>query len=637
MSESLPELPFDGQIFIDAFRVKWEYNSELRCWQRRGVVSELPAATELQLGLLSARLKQLLDGIPEKGGHFGIIAKPLLSLKSNGTPFFKDEISKVYKDESGTVIIGLSSAERPYDSERFNGKLLRFTTGLLINRSYLIFTNDTTKIYIDGDATSASQNDKFAIFNKEDYNPNGVILGDIVLVSESIDITCVDGQGSELSETCNNLSVIRADDPDNPPALDFKINDNFINNLCVTIPGCIGPTGSKGDQGDQGDPGTGDGPTGDQGDQGDDAPSIANTFTGIKIVDVDDIYDTAVVALELDTANGRLGVIKARVRSPNDFSPADKIMSTPVSRSVDFTDDDSFSYEVVMPSVDPIGVADVDLLKYPHKFKPNSSDETIVSKIKLSSFLNKLSEFYNDKLLEVNDKYNQEIKTYINGKDEIARGILADMAQEVATCEFELPIEFCLGISPNDCGGGEAEGEFNKTEFDYPLAGNFFSMTSGVIKKATDLGTYTVVPTTSDSIVDQYTSIKYPDSNSPSASVTLPAGGYIIQWLSGTIKSSATDYLVGSDIPGEGLEILYIDGGATEPEITVPMPIPSETFNPKEQSAVEFAYREAPINEKAIGIEIVNQDGGQIRLKANLPGIQPQGSIKVKVLRVILT
>jgi hypothetical protein len=86
----------------------------------------------------------------------------------------------------------------------------------------------------------------------------------------------------------------------------------------------------------------------------------------------------------------------------------------------------------------------------------------------LSTFLNEMAAFWQNKLNEIDAEYNRQLKAFIEGKDREARLILAQLCQELSDCEWERPIEFCLGIAPNDClpdatgaaggagGGGEA-------------------------------------------------------------------------------------------------------------------------------------------------------------------------------------
>ena len=42
----LPQQAFDSQIFIDAFRVRWEFDGSAKCWRKIGQEPDIPAATE---------------------------------------------------------------------------------------------------------------------------------------------------------------------------------------------------------------------------------------------------------------------------------------------------------------------------------------------------------------------------------------------------------------------------------------------------------------------------------------------------------------------------------------------------------------------------------------------------------------
>jgi len=632
----LPQQAFDGQIFIDAFRIKWVFDGDANCWRKVGTVPDIPLATELQTGLLSAKLKQLLDGIPEKGGHFGIITQPLLSLTSqNPRVFKKDAVRDIGKTDSGTQIRGESVNDRPLNPEQYVGKILMFKTGILSKKVFLIFTNDDADIHLEGDASAASKGDKYEIIDMSNLNPSGVLLGDIMLVSDSIDINCVDGDGLPLVGDNCNLDFIKCDDINSPPGLNFQINSDFLESFCVTIPGCKGPKGNRGDQGDDGAQGTGDGPQGEQGDPGVDAPAIANTFTGVKIIDVDDIFDTAIVAMELDADNGKLNVIRAKVRVPDNDTPATQLVTTPLVRSLVFTNEDTFDYNILQPSIDPIGEPDIDLVKYPAQFT-GFDTETNVNRIKLSDLVNSVLAYYDGKLSELNDEYNRQLKEYIEEKDAAARGILADLAMKVAECEFELPIDFCIGLTPN-CSPIDGGLGFTNTddEFDYPFASLLFG--TSATGKAVDLGTLNILSTISTGLGDPLVSVKFPsqdgnvDNQASVGTATLPAGGYVIQWMGGVIKSSATDYLVGDPTLGVGLEAVVDDGGGP---VVFKMPIPTKPFNAQESSSVEFAYQEAPLSEKIMAIPLTS--GGTISLRANLPGVQPSGNISLRIIKVEL-
>jgi len=70
-----PARPFDGMKFTDSWRRKWVYSSSNSSWQFNGFVPDIPIADRENIGLLSPKLKLLLDGIKAKSGSFGIIAK----------------------------------------------------------------------------------------------------------------------------------------------------------------------------------------------------------------------------------------------------------------------------------------------------------------------------------------------------------------------------------------------------------------------------------------------------------------------------------------------------------------------------------------------------------------------------------
>jgi hypothetical protein len=449
-----PSRPFDSQVFVDVTRVRWVFNSEDKSWQRSGVETDIPLATETQPGLLSAQLKQLLDGIPPKGGHFGIIARPLLSVVPLAhETIVKDTVEFAIKTEAGSSIRAVSAHEAAFEENAFAGKLLRFNTGVLKDSVFLIGGNTDVDIKLIGDSGSANSDDKFEIIEPTALNLNGIIAGDIQLVSESIDIACVDHVDNPIiTDVCPPCN----DNTEKPPALDFKVSDLFKSQFCAQQPGCDGPRGDKGKKGKNGDDGTGDGPQGDVGSAGVSAPSTPMQFDGIKIIDIDDIYDTAVVAIEVDAPNGRLNIVKAKIKTPDDNTPASQVIASEVFRTLEFTGN-GFEYNLLRPTVDPIGTDDVKIGYYPQGFETktdgatNKPDTTTVSIANLSDFIKEVEDYWEVKLKEISAVYDQQIKDFITAKDADARKALATLCQELAECEWERPIEFCLGPTPNEC------------------------------------------------------------------------------------------------------------------------------------------------------------------------------------------
>jgi hypothetical protein len=440
--------------------VKWIYDAEEKSWQHDGVVTDIPAATKTQPGLLSAQLKQLVDSISPKGGHFGIITRPLLSVVPiNHESILKDSVQIAYAIASGTTIRANSPFEiSAFEENVYVGKLLRFTSGILRDRMFLISENTDSEITILGTANHAKPKDKFEIIEPTALNLNGVIAGNIELVSESIDIECVDADNNQIDQECNPSSMRAVDG--RLPALDFKIGDLFKSTFCAQQPGCEGVRGDKGPKGLSGADGTGDGPQGEAGDPGIDAPNTPIQLDGVKIIDIDDIYDTAVIAVEVNQQSGKLNIVKAKIRTPDDNTPANQLITTEVFREIEFTGD-GFGFSLLKPPVDPIGTEDVKIAYYPQGFEIPSGGginkplTTPVSVMDLSGLLNEMCNFWQVKLDQINDDFNQQIKTFIESKDDEVRKNLAQLCQELSECEWEKPIEFCIGTIASNCNPGD--------------------------------------------------------------------------------------------------------------------------------------------------------------------------------------
>lgn len=70
---SLPNLAFDGQTFVDAYRVKWSWDAESQLWFKIGPADAIPNADESTTGLLSPAGKIALDATSSASGGFGFI------------------------------------------------------------------------------------------------------------------------------------------------------------------------------------------------------------------------------------------------------------------------------------------------------------------------------------------------------------------------------------------------------------------------------------------------------------------------------------------------------------------------------------------------------------------------------------
>lgn len=669
MATQIPQVPFDGQIFIDAYRIKWVYNSDSGCWSKRGSLPKFPDATEEQRGLLSPTLKRVIDSIPEAGGHFSFVVDPKLSaVPHKHTALLKSTVIETAKNDAGSSIKIFDNASDGMDANEYAGKIVLFKNGLLNNKTLFITSNDETTIYVQGpDATQSKIGDKLEIIDSTAMNKDGLIHGDIVLTSESLDITFIDGNGNEIDGDCK---VIRCDNADNPPGIDIKLSDKFINEFCVQIPGCKGPKGNRGEKGPKGADGTGDGPSGEDGDAGANA-TVPHVFTGVKIKDITDIFDTAVVGVNLDAAKGKLHVTKARVKTADNSKPADQVIASAISRGIVFTNDD-FEYEIIMPNGDPINNTNVTILHYPESFSAkesagdNKPESFTIWNLKLKSLIDALIVNYKEKLTEIATQYDTEIKPYVESKDKEARTILAELADDVAQCEFQLPIEFCMSAEPQgDCGPKQetmpTPGPIGEILGGDLRDGNISELPPVVVRPRIphddddddddddlDEREPTDPPATPTDLITGETGgqSEYPGSNNDgvyrptqpniiygsatSQPITyadgtpnLPAGTYIVQWVGGSGRVNDGPFNV-------GVTIEYTDDTGTN-SVAFTEPEEVKTYN-WDAKAYSESRKKLSLDKNIVSFTLTTP--GSAIAKFELDGDNPTGSVKLKTMRV---
>lgn len=417
-SGQLPEALFDGQEFVDAFRVLWVYSSANNCWLAKGKVDAVPVANGTNVGLLPSKLKFLLDGIPDKGGGYAIITRPLLAKRSA-------------------------------------------------------------------------------------KNPDGVLFGNIELISDTLNIQCVDSNGSTIGDACTKVAFKEYDAL--PPGFDINLSDKLLASLCVEVPGGPGPIGQPGEDGDPGPDGTGDGPVGLEGEPGADA-LVNSKFTGIHILDVDDIYDTAVVKLDIDAPVGKLFVTKARLALPSDdTTPADQLIVNQISRGIRFGD--CWDYSLVrLPcrAGDDFDIVDPLIAYYPDSFDPTSVDgknDFGFVRARLSDLINKQIDFYKGKLDDISAQYDKEIAAFIEEKDAEARKVLDALGDRLTECENITYLEYCIGIEgecnepppPPVSAGGPGTGQVSSNDPDCAAFLKFvYRCTDVANSSCQDLGTFSI-------------------------------------------------------------------------------------------------------------------------------------------------
>jgi hypothetical protein len=291
-------------------------------------------------------------------------------------------------------------------------------------------------------------------------NQVGLVSGQVQLHSDSLNIECIDADGAPY------LGQALPDDASgtNLSGLRFSLSQNFIDALCLEVVGPIGRKGEKGATGPAGIDGFNDGPEGEKGDAGLDA-TVAHTFSGIKVVDTSDIVDTAVVALRMDGTAGLMSYTTAKMNVPSNTAPADQLSAQPIQRSLSYPTipEDGKDYVTLddwvlaYPNGDPLSdpdTADVLLVKMSPDLQVG--EVSSIELTKLSDLVKVVVDSYKEKLASFQDIWMAQMKSYIESKDAAAREALATIAQQVAQCEFQRPLEFCLGIAPSDCSTGIA-------------------------------------------------------------------------------------------------------------------------------------------------------------------------------------
>jgi len=376
---NLPQGLFDGQIFLDVFRVKWVYSSNQNSWMRQGKIDAIPTADGTNVGLLTKDFKSFIDKVDEKGGGFAIITSPFLTKRTGS-------------------------------------------------------------------------------------NPDGVLFGSVELISESFNLDCVGASGVQFSQAkpCNRNCFTESDKL--PPGFDFSLSDKFWTSICgVNIPGGPGLPGSDGDKGDLGTLGTGDGPAGLHGDLGQDA-TYRLPITGVKLIDAEDIFDAAVVKLELDQPNGVLYVTKAKTLF-SDALVADQVIARQISRSIKFGT--CWEYQIIMdPCIvgDDYDVLDPLIAYLPEHFNPNNTQVRgyQLVRAKFSNLIDRIIDAHRTKLQEEAKRLDGLISDFITSKDTDARNILSELTDRLAECENITYLDYCIGIGPpcnissSSSGGGES-------------------------------------------------------------------------------------------------------------------------------------------------------------------------------------
>ena len=291
---------------------------------------------------------------------------------------------------------------------------------------------------------------------QSEENPEGVISGDIHLLSDSLEIRCVDVNDAAISYTPIDAGCPRQTADQSYPGLSFKLSDKFIDSMIVNMPGNTGRKGKKGKKGATGKPGYSGGPAGLRGEPGPDITDLAS-LEGVKFNDIDGVTDKAIVRMRLlDSGNGcRLILDKSRLNTST-TAPADKVIATPIYRVITFDAPDNdcatgmSKWSISKGTGDP-APTDINLIKLPKGAGEGSDSIGFNAGYRLSSFITDIITEYEKKLKKIDEAYGKQAKEYVLGVDRKARQILSGLAGDLSNCEFNLPaVEYCITFTGCD-------------------------------------------------------------------------------------------------------------------------------------------------------------------------------------------
>ena len=283
-----------------------------------------------------------------------------------------------------------------------------------------------------------------------DANPAGVIQGDIKLVSDSLNIQCVDSSLEKITTTtftndCRPCETKTETEVDviSQPGLQFELNEKFLKTLLIDLPGPRGSRGLSGPEGFKGAEGPAEGPVGNQGLKGANADHKCE-LNGIKYEDLSGLTDSAIINMEMADV---CEIILTKAKLDVSLDPADKIVATPATRSVTFGSSSTCDL-TNMDNWSLTGGVDMQLIRLA---KGSQSDEMMFNAMSLSDFVTDVVGHYKEKLVAIDEKWGKELKEFTESVDDKARGIISSLANDVSMCEFNLPAtEYCITLE--ECG-----------------------------------------------------------------------------------------------------------------------------------------------------------------------------------------
>ncbi len=300
--------------------------------------------------------------------------------------------------------------------------------------------------------------DKFSYGKTSAGGFNGIISGNIVLRSNSLTITCTDQNGRLITEEC--VTPPYSNDMPKTPALDINYSVDFLDTLCIVVPGGPGHKGPKGKKGRKGIDGTGDGPQGEVGDSGVDAVGIS-TISEIRLVETDDFYSQAIVNMAFNQEESLLELIKAPIAVPDGTTPVDQVVTSVIGRSIEFIGA-TWDYSLIKPISDTTTdtSANCCVVGLPQDFDPKIANPSDMVRKTLSDYVDSVIAKYQAKIVEFTAIYDTQMKEFMFAKDDEARKALDALVQQLANLSFNDTIEYCMSMENNGSCGQQLVKEF---------------------------------------------------------------------------------------------------------------------------------------------------------------------------------
>ena len=257
----LPQHPFDGQQFVDAYHIIWEYKKSTNEWYIKGLQNDTPIANKAIVGLMTPHQLKILDS--SNNGNFSIIIDTkLIERNINLPPVYTGTVRLFIQDINDNKLFTYNDIE----NNKYKGYIV-----VVNKKSSLILDNEYNYLILDKPIT-ASDGDKFYIYEPHTYNNQGYINGDITFKSDSIEFTKLTKSTCE-DDYCSPYDIIG-----------LSLTNDFIESYCLEIPSCKGDCGLQGDKGEDGTDGYD--PTGPQGDPGEDGIDRDNETSFLSSINI---------------------------------------------------------------------------------------------------------------------------------------------------------------------------------------------------------------------------------------------------------------------------------------------------------------------------------------------------------------